>query len=91
MSFTVSKKLATLTMVPSMGGLLLNNGGEITLDLTITARSVDYVTEDKCGVYFDVSTANTETPGTLYYEFDYSGTEHPFTAGEAALKASLTS
>lgn len=91
MSFTVSKKLATLTMVPSMGGLLLNNGGEITLDLTITARSVDYVTEDKCGVHFDVTALNVETPGTLYFEFDYSGTEHPFTAGEAALKASLTS
>lgn len=91
MSFTVSKKLATLTMFPSMGGLLLNNGGEITLDLTITARSVDYVTEDKCGVYFDVTALNVETPGTLYFEFDYSGTEHPFIAGEAALKASLTS
>lgn len=85
MSFTITKEVPILTLVQSLGGLLIDNSETKSVTLTISARSVDYITEDKCGVYFDVSTENVSTMGTLYHEFEYSGKEHPFAAGESAL------
>ncbi|EPM0685536.1 hypothetical protein WJE63_004446 [Klebsiella pneumoniae] len=88
MAITAIKTLSKSSLYPGIGAS--SSPTEESVSVSYTAVTVIRLTADNaCQVQFNVLPAGCDNPGTMIFDFTFSGTGNPLEEAEAALKLSL--
>ncbi|HCG3094387.1 TPA: hypothetical protein NJT57_002949 [Klebsiella pneumoniae] len=87
MTFTVTRKLQTMTLYPDLA--IRVPGAERSVEVTYTPLYTSGVNDNIATVIFDVNTPDAESSSRLDYSFEFTDPSDLVTQAETALKSAF--